>query len=154
MSPARLILFAITALFAASVSSTRVSAADAAPEPTGIVFLHLRLLTNDAELISFEVTPGRLKPGPQHAGDRIMLVVQSAAGTPLWRGSFDDPRTQVIEYVDEQGQPARKVIEQSAPEIMARVPFFENGQVVRVARAAAGAAAANEKLLGTFQLTR
>jgi hypothetical protein len=37
---------------------------------------------------------------------------------------------------------------------MARVPFFENGQVVRVARVATGAAAANEKLLGTFQLAR
>ena len=150
MLPARLILCAIGVLLIAAVLPPRLSAA----EPTGIVFLHLKLLPDDAELISFEVTPGHLKPGPQHAGDRIMLVVQSAAGTPLWRGSIDDPRTQVIEYLDEQGQPARKVIEQSAPEIMARVPFFENGQVVRVARAAAGATAANEKLLGTFRLAR
>ena len=154
MLPARSILFAISALFVVAVLPARVAAAEPGPEATGIVFLHLKLLPDDAELITFEVTPGRLKPGPQHAGDRIMLVVQSATGTPLWRGSIDDPRTQVIEYLDEQGQPSRKVIEQSAPEIMARVPFFENGQVVRVARVVAGAAAANEKLLGTFRLAR
>ena len=138
-----------------------LSSANAAaqPEPAenakGIAFLHLKLQANGAELVGFEVTPGRLKPGPQHAGERILLVVESAAGAPLWRGTIDDPRTEVIEHLEGTGEAAsRKVIERSAPELMTRVPFFEEGQVVRISRVTPGVAVASEKLLGTFRLVK
>jgi hypothetical protein len=121
----------------------------------GIAFLHLKLRPNDAELLSFNVTPGRLKPGPQHAGARLLLEVHSPGGATLWQGTVDDPRTQVIEGSAPGGGHSHKVIERSAPELMVRVPFFEDGQVVRVSRVTpAVAAAAHEKLLGTFRLAR
>lgn len=128
----------------------------AAPEATGIAFLHLKLSPDGAELIRFEVTGGRLKPAPQHAGERLLLAVQTTSGAPLWQGTIVDPRTQVFEQIDAQGLPTRKVIEQNAPEVMARVPFFEEGQVVRVTRVTptSGPGVASEKLLGTFRLSR
>ena len=154
----RPILTAIAAfLTVAAFLPLRISAADSSPSPApaGIVFLHLKLLPNSAELIGFEVTPGRLKPGPQHAGERILLVVESATGAPLWRGTIDDPRTEVIEHLGHGGVPSsRKVIERGAPELTTRVPFFENGQVVRISRVTPGVAVANEKLLGTFRLAQ
>lgn len=145
-------IFRAAFLFAAVLLAAQAPAAE--PPSRGIAFLHLKLVGDGAELITFEVTPGRLKPGPQHGGERILLVVESATGTPLWRGTINDPRTQVVEHADEAGQLTRKVIERSAPEVMARVPFYEEGQVVRVTRVTPHVGVAQEKVLGTFRLAK
>ena len=45
------------------------------------------------------------------------------------------------------------LVEEHDPEITLRVPFFENGQSIRVSRVTpAVSAAAHEKVLGTIQL--
>ena len=144
--------------FLATLVPAKAPAADShrqVARAASIAFLHLKLGPNSAELARFEITPGRLKPGVRHAGDRILLRVESAGGALLWEGTIDDPRTQIVEGSDVHGRAVRKVIERPAPEVMARVPFFEQGQVVRVLRVTpAPAAQAHEQLLGTFELTK
>ena len=125
------------------------------PDAAGIAFLHLKLHPNRAELLSSHVTPGRLKPGTRIAGERILLQVHSTAGALLWEGTIEDPRRERIERGHDHAQHAPKIVERNVAEVMARVPFFEDAQVVRVSRVTpAPAAAAQEKLLGTFQLSR
>lgn len=155
MTPLRLHFSVVAALLLAVGPAAGEPLVQPSQTAKGIAFLHLKVRPNTAELIAFEVTPGRLKPGPQHAGGRLLLEVRSAGGTPLWQGTIDDPRTQVIEGPDAHGRHSHKVVERSAPELMVRVPFFEEGQVVRVSRVTpAPAAAAHEKLLGVFPLER
>ena len=125
------------------------------PDAAGIAFLHLKLHPNRAELLSSHVTPGRLKPGTRIAGERILLQVHSAAGALLWEGTIEDPRREVIERGHDHAQHAPKIVERNVAEVMARVPFFEDAQVVRVSRVTpAPAAAAQEKLLGSFGVTK
>jgi hypothetical protein len=125
-------------------------------EMHGIVFLHLRLHPGTVELLELNITPGRLKPGAEHAGERILLQVESQSGSVLWQGTVEDPRLQVLEGAeDAHGKRARKVVERAAPEIMVRVPFFAEGQMVRVSRVSPGKGApAHHKLLGTFRVSQ
>jgi hypothetical protein len=155
MTRGRFHLLTIAALLIAGRLACGQLAAQLPQAPKGIAFLHLKVRANEAELVAFDVTPGRLKDGPRHAGARLLLEVQSQSGAPLWQGTVDDPRIQVIEGSAPGGRHSHKVIERSAPELMVRVPFFEEGQLVRVSRVTpAVAAAAHEKLLGTFRLAK
>jgi len=126
----------------------------AAAEMQGIAFLHLRLHPGTVELLDVKITPGRLKPGAEHPGERILLQVQSRGGSLLWEGTMADPRRRVVEGAeDEHGRRARQVVERAAPEVTARVPFFEEGQEIRVFRVSPGKeGAAHHTLLGTFRL--
>jgi hypothetical protein len=150
-----LILGFITA--AALVVAQPIGAQDQ-PAPRGIAFLHLKLLPGGAQLASFDVRPGRLKAGPAHAGERILLQVLSPAGVPLWEGTINDPQRQVVEHAHVHGDAGHRteIIERTAPDAIVRVPFFEEGQVVRVLRVtpAAASAPAAQTLLGTFRLSR
>ena len=122
----------------------------------GIAFLHLRLHPGTVELLDVKITPGQLKPGPEHSGERILLQVQSPAGSLLWEGTIADPRRRVIEGAeDEHGRRARQVVERVAPEVVARVPFIEEGQEVRFFRVSPGKeGTAHNTLLGTFRLSK
>jgi hypothetical protein len=126
------------------------------PEAAGIVFLHLKLHPNRAELLSSHVAPGRLKPATPIAGERILLQVHSTTGALLWEGTIEDPRREIIERGHDHAQHPPKIVERNVAEVMARVPFFEEEQLVRVVRVtpAPAAAAAHEKLLGTFRLNK
>lgn len=96
-----------------------------------------------------------LKPTTERAGERILLQVESRNGNPLWESTIDDPRVQVFEAgEDERGRRARKFVEHASPEMMVRVPFFEEGQMVRVTRVSPGKGApANQKVLGAFRIS-
>ena len=149
-------LLIVSLIVAVSVLVSRPAIADQPlPDATGIAFLHLKLHPNRAELLSSHVTAGRLKPGTRIAGERILLQVHSTAGALLWEGTLEDPRREIIERGHDHAQHAPKIVERNVAEVMARVPFFEDAQVVRVSRVTpAPAAAAHEKLLGTFHVTK
>ena len=149
-------LLILSLIVAVSVTAGRPAIAEQTPpEAAGIAFLHLKLHPNRAELLSSHVTPGRLKPGTRIAGERILLQVHSTAGALLWEGTIEDPRREIIERGHDHAQHAPKIVERNVAEVMARVPFFEDAQVVRVSRVTpAPAAAAQEKLLGSFGVTK
>lgn len=154
--PRSMALLILSSIVAVSLAVGQPATAEQTPpEASGIVFLHLKLHPNGAELLSSHVTPGRLKPGTRIAGERILLQVHSAAGALLWEGTMEDPRREFVEHGHNHAQHAPKVIERHVAEVMARVPFFEERQAVRVSQVRpAPAAAAQEKLLGTFQLSK
>lgn len=120
----------------------------------GIAFLHLKFIRDHVELTGFRITPGRLKTGPRHAGERILLQVLSSDGLRLWEGTVPDPRVALVEGGQhEHGRPAGKVVERVTPELTVRVPFFDENQTVCVLRVSPGqGATAHQKVLGTFHL--
>lgn len=153
----RRLLCLLAALIVAAAWARAFAADGPRPDAQGIAFLQLRLSPSGAELISSTIRPGRLKPGARHAGERLLLQVFSTAGALLWEGTLDDPRRQVLEDPRGHAQGSKheaKVIERTSAELMTRVPFFEDGQIVRVSRVTPAASdRAHEKLLGTFKIT-
>ena len=151
-----IVLFACAATPSRSNSLPTDPSLPAAAEAQGIAFLHLRLHPAKVELLGITITPGRLKPAPEHPGNRILLQVRSRAGDLLWEGTVEDPQVERIESAeDERGRRANKVVEHASREVTTRVPFFEEGQEVRIWRVAPGKdASAHQKLLGTFQLRK
>lgn len=149
-------LLVVSSVVAVSMAVGQATAAEQTSlEAAGIVFLHLKLHPNRAELLSSHVTPGRLKPGTRIAGERILLQVHSTSGALLWEGTMEDPRREIIERGHDHAQHTPKIVERNVAEVMARVPFFAEAEAVRVSRVTpAPAAAAQEKLLGTFQLSK
>jgi len=136
---------AIVALAEVSVSaeppvnnpSTSTGAATDSPR---IAFVHLRFVGDQVQLIDFKVVPGRFKPTPEPTGERILLQVVGSSGTTLWEGWLNDPRTRLLEHEDPTrgGRLTGKVIAVPNPEVVVRVPFVEEGQTIRVSRAAPG----------------
>ena len=137
----------ILAVLAICVCAGDVAAADppgaitsrsgeAAPASPRIAFVHLRFTGDAVQLVDFKVVPGRFKPAPEPSGERILLQVVSSSGKPLWQGWINDPRTRIVESEahDRGGRLAGKVITVANPEVTVRVPFFEEGQSIRVSR--------------------
>ncbi|HVF70083.1 MAG TPA: hypothetical protein VM940_00560 [Chthoniobacterales bacterium] len=150
----RHVVFPLLALLACLATRSH---ANPSPSPQAIAFLRLRIHANTAELLDATITPGHLKPGPEHAGDRLVLQVRSVVGELLWQSTLEDPRVQVLETSgDEHGRRDRKVVEHASREIRTRVPFFEEGQEIRVLRLSPGKAdtPVHEKLLGTFRVRK
>ena len=154
MTRGRIVLAALVALVLLGAGRAAVAAEESEVEAAGIVFLHLKFDRQNVALVDFKVTPGRLKPGVKHAGERILLQVRSSTGNLLWEGTTPDPRSELVEAGHHaHTKPVGKLVERATPEITARVPFFEETQTIEVFRVSPGQGApAQQKRLGSFRL--
>jgi hypothetical protein len=126
------------------------SPAKAETDSQRIAFVHLRFSGAQVQLVDFKVVPGRFKTAPEPAGERILLQVVGSSGKPLWEGWLNDPRTRVLEFDDAEkhGRRTGMAVDFPNAEVVARVPFIEEGQTLHIWRAtpANGAGAHYERL--------
>jgi hypothetical protein len=90
-----------------------------------ILFLHLKVTTQNVVLVEGTVRPGVLKPAPEADSTGLLYELQSADGARLWSGSMPDPNVLEVESEDppHSGQLRRKAIPRTEAEITIRVPF-------------------------------
>ena len=100
--------------------------------PPQILFLHLKLQSNQVSLVSASVAPGRLKVFPEHRA-ALDLEVVTSAGLVLWTNSVADPTFRHLEYEDPDhpGQILSKEVQLTNPEFTVRVPVFRDAHHVR-----------------------
>jgi hypothetical protein len=147
----------IAAADADDSSSSAVTARALEAKPQGIVFAHLRFTPDRVEILKSHIAPGRLKPGAERRGERVLLQVLSADGRKLWEGSMANPDTEIFEGPEGStgGRQETRVIRHSSREITVRVPFFFRDQMLRVLRVPTGeGAVAESKVLGVLQLPK
>jgi hypothetical protein len=96
-----------------------------------IVFLHLKLESNQVSLVSASVSPGTLKRFPERH-PALDLEVATSAGQVLWTNNVADPSIRRLEYEDPDhpGQILNKQVQLTNTEFTVRVPAFPNAQQV------------------------
>ena len=123
--------FALLVLLAVG-RGTAASAQEASPQ---ILFLHLKLQSNQVALVSASTVLGTLKRIPATHG-ALDLEVATAAGQVLWTNSVADPALRRLEYEDpaNPGQILAKEVPATNAEFMVRVPAFPNAHHVKFFR--------------------
>lgn len=151
MQTTRLFLSSVLAVLYLAIAGNAL----ADPKADGIVLMHVRFTQDRVEILDSQIAPGRLKPAPERAGDRVLLQVFSAAGAKLWEGSIADPYTEILEAGAARADLSCgiKVMTHDSREMTVRVPFFSAEQVLRIVRMReAETSAPKSEVLGTFQL--
>jgi hypothetical protein len=99
--------------------------------PPQILFLHLKLQSNQVSLVSASVTPGKLKVFPEHRA-ALDLEVTTSAGQVLWTNSVADPSFRHLEYEDPDhpGQIISKEVQLTNAEFTVRVPVIRDAHHV------------------------
>ncbi len=90
-----------------------------------ILFLHVKLTSNNVALVESSVRPGVAKPQLNPDGKEIQIELVSAEGKIIWTGAADDPRVQHVEFEDppQSGRLRRRTIYLNEAEMTIRVPF-------------------------------
>jgi hypothetical protein len=99
--------------------------------PPKILFLHLKLESNQVSLVSASVAPGTLK---RSSAPRPLLdmEVATAGGQVLWTNNVADPSLRHLEYEDPDhpGEIIGKEIQLTNTEFTIRVPAFREADHV------------------------
>ncbi len=103
-------------------------AQESAPQ---ILFLHLKLQSNQVSLVSASVASGKLKVFSDHPA-ALDLEVATSAGRVLWTNSVADPSFQHLEYEDPShpGQILSKEVQFTNVEFTVRVPVIRDAHHV------------------------
>jgi hypothetical protein len=99
--------------------------------PPKIVFLHLKLESNQVSLVSSSVAPGRLKRFPEQR-PALDLEVATAAGQVLWTNNVADPSIRHLEYEDPDhpGQIIGKEVQTTNRDFTVRIPALRDANQV------------------------
>lgn len=103
-------------------------AQDPAPR---ILFLHLKLESNQVSLVSASVAPGTLKRFSEHR-PALDLEVATSDGQVLWTNNVASPSIRHLEYEDPDhpGEISSKEVPLTNTEFMVRVPVFADAHQV------------------------
>ena len=119
-------------LFLALVGTAVVSAQESPPQ---IVFLRLKLESNQVSMVEASVVPGTLKRiSEAHAA--LELEVVTADGQVLWTNAVADPALRHLEFEDpaHPGEIISKDIQLTNSEFTVRVPVLRNAHQVNFFR--------------------
>ncbi len=121
---AGIILFLLLSLAAAM----RAAAQDAVPR---MLFLHLKMETNQVSLLGASVAPGKARPAAGEAS-QLQVEIADAAGQLLWTNSVSDPTVRRLEYEDPEhpGSILHKDVQMTNVEFVVRAPALANARQV------------------------
>jgi hypothetical protein len=104
----------------------RISSVCAQESSPKILFLRLKLESNQVSLISTSVTPGRMK-GFSAERPALDVEVATSTGQVLWTNNLPHPSIRRLEYEDPEhpGHLISKEVELTNTEFSVRVPVFK-----------------------------
>lgn len=133
-------------LLPATCGANLVFAQESSPK---IIFLHLKLDSNQVSLVSASVSPGTLKRVSEHQ-PALDLEVATSVGQVLWTNNVANPSLRHLEFEDPDhpGEILSKEVQLTNTEFTVRIPVFREAHHVNFYRSesSAGTNAAAAKL--------